>query len=115
MRRRGNRLKPRAALTVTLLYALLRREFQRLERRDAQMQEAQAALGESQEKFRNLIENTSDWVWEINELGVYTYCSPRIHEILGYAPEEVLGKTPFDLMPSEEAKRVAELFAPISG
>lgn len=76
---------------------------------------AEGALREGEEKFRNLVENTSDWVWEINERGVYTYCSPRIREILGYAPEEILGKTPFDLMPSEEAKRVAELFAPISG
>jgi PAS domain S-box-containing protein len=76
---------------------------------------AEGALRESEEKFRNLVENTSDWVWEINERGVYTYSSPRIREILGYAPEEVLGKTPFDLMPAEEAKRVAELFAPISG
>ncbi|MBI2115115.1 MAG: PAS domain S-box protein, partial [candidate division NC10 bacterium] len=77
--------------------------------------ETDAALRGSEEKFRNLVEKTSDWVWEINERGVYTYCSPRIREILGYAPEEVLGKTPFDLMPAEEANRVAELFAPISG
>jgi len=76
---------------------------------------AEGALREGEEKFRTLVENTSDWVWEINERGVYTYCSPRIREILGYAPEEILGKTPFDLMPSEEAKRMAELFAPISG
>ena len=30
--------------------------------------------------------------------------------MLGYAPEEVLGKTPFDLMPPDEAERVAEVF-----
>ncbi len=76
---------------------------------------AEAALRESQEKFRNLVENTSDWVWEINERGVYTYVSPRVRNILGYAPEELLGKTPFDIMPADEAKRVAEIFAPISG
>jgi PAS domain S-box-containing protein len=75
----------------------------------------EAALRESEEKFRNLVENTSDWVWEINTGGAYTYVSPRVRDILGYAPEELLGKTPFDIMPADEARRVAEIFAPISG
>ena len=76
---------------------------------------AEEALRENEEKFRNLVENTSDWVWEIDERNHYTYVSPRVREILGYAPEEVLGKTPFDLMPLEEAKRVAEVIAPVTG
>ncbi len=77
--------------------------------------QAEAGLRESEEKLRSLVEKTSDWVWEIDERNRYTYVSPRIREILGYAPEEVLGKTPFDLMPAEEAKRAAEVFAPITG
>jgi len=72
------------------------------------------ALRESEAKFRDLVEKTSDWVWEIDERNRYTYASPRVRDILGYAPEELLGKTPFDLMPKEEAARVAELFAPIA-
>ncbi len=76
---------------------------------------AEHTLRESEEKYRNLVEKTSDWVWEIDERNRYTYVSPRIREILGHAPEEVLGKTPFDLMPANEAKRAAEAFAPISG
>jgi PAS domain S-box-containing protein len=67
-------------------------------------------LLESDEKYQSLIEATSDWVWEVNQEGVYTYVSPRIKDLLGYEPEEVINKTPFDLMSPEEAKRVREIF-----
>lgn len=65
---------------------------------------------ESEQRFRDLTESTSDWVWEVNLSGEYTYASPKVKELLGYSPEEVIGKTPFDFMPPEEAKRVAEVF-----
>jgi PAS domain S-box-containing protein len=42
--------------------------------------------------------------------GQYTYVSKRVKDILGYEPGELLDKTPFDLMPAEEALRVATLF-----
>jgi PAS domain S-box-containing protein len=72
--------------------------------------QAEEALKDSEEKFRSLVESTSDWIWEINRDGVYTYASPKVKELLGYEPEEVIGKTPFDFMPAEEAKRVANKF-----
>ncbi|BAY30545.1 multi-sensor hybrid histidine kinase [Nostoc carneum NIES-2107] len=67
-------------------------------------------LQHSKERFQNLVETSSDWVWEINEFGVYTYASPQIINVLGYSPEEIIGKTPFDLMPPEEALRVSQEF-----
>jgi len=68
------------------------------------------ALRESEHRFRALVETTSDWIWEVDQSGTYTYASPRVKDLLGYEADEVIGKTPFDLMPPEEAKRVAELF-----
>jgi PAS domain S-box-containing protein len=75
--------------------------------------QAQEALKSSKERFRNLVEISSDWVWEVDENAVYTYASPKIYDILGYQPQFMLGKTPFDLMPPQEAERVANIFAPI--
>jgi PAS domain S-box-containing protein len=49
-------------------------------------------------------------VWQVDQKGVYTYVSPQIRNLLGYAPEEVIGKTPFDLMPNDEAQRISEIF-----
>jgi PAS domain S-box-containing protein len=39
-------------------------------------------------------------VWEV-------YASPQIKDLLGYLPEEVVGKTSFDFMPPDEAQRIA--------
>jgi len=68
------------------------------------------ALRANEQKFRALVETTSDWIWEVDRNGVYTYASPRVTSLLGYAPEEVLGKTPFDLMPPDEVQRVRGRF-----
>lgn len=70
-------------------------------------------LRASEARFRAMVETTSDWIWEADENGVYTYASPKVQDLLGYAPEEVVGRTPFDLMPAEEAQRVAGLFGEI--
>ena len=70
----------------------------------------QQALRESQERFRALVESTSDWIWEVDAQGKYTYVSPRVEPLLGYQPHELLGKSPFDLMPPDEARRLREVF-----
>jgi PAS domain S-box-containing protein len=79
----------------------------------SERKQAEAAVQESQARFQGLVETLSDWIWEVDQLGAYTYVSPKVKDILGYEPEEVLGKTPFDLMPPEEAQRVAGVFGPL--
>jgi PAS domain S-box-containing protein len=75
--------------------------------------QAEQALADSEARFRTVVEGTSDWMWEIDAQGRYTYSSPRVRDLLGYEPEEILGKTPFDFMLPEEAKRVGLLFGSI--
>ncbi|MEJ2610775.1 MAG: PAS domain S-box protein [Candidatus Thiodiazotropha sp.] len=77
---------------------------------DGQIRERTTALQISESRFRNLVETANDWIWEVDEQAVFTYTSPRVQEVLGYLPEEVIGKPLFDLMPAEEAQRVAKLF-----
>jgi len=67
-------------------------------------------LKESEERLRALIENTSDWIWEVDKVGRVTYSNPKVKDLLGYEPEEILGKTSFDHMPAEEIQRVREIF-----
>ena len=74
---------------------------------------AENALKKSEEKYRSLVEATSDWIWQVDKEGIYTYSSPRVFNLLGYDPNEIIGKTPFDLMSFEEAKRVGEIFGKV--
>ncbi len=64
----------------------------------------------SKQRFQDLVEQVYDWIWEVDTGGQYTYASMRVKDILGYEPGELLGKTPFDLMPAEETQRVATIF-----
>jgi PAS domain S-box-containing protein len=70
--------------------------------------QAEAALRKSEQRLRSLVETTSDMVWEIDENCAYTYVSPQVRTILGYEPEEVIGKTPFDILDPEEARRTRD-------
>jgi PAS domain S-box-containing protein len=75
--------------------------------------QVETRLRESEVRFRNLVESTSDWVWEVDEQGVYSYASPRIHTLLGYEPEDMIGKIPIDFMPPDEAERISSILAEI--
>jgi PAS domain S-box-containing protein len=68
------------------------------------------ALRESQKRFQALTETTSDFIWEMDANGVYTYCSPQINQLWGYKPEDMIGRTPFDLMIPEDKERALRAF-----
>ena len=71
---------------------------------------SEEALRVSKEKYRSLVETSSDWIWEVDQDGVYTYASPKIKDILGYEPADFIGKRPFDFMSADEAKRTREIY-----
>jgi PAS domain S-box-containing protein len=75
-----------------------------------QYQRAEAA----EARFRDVALSSADWVWEVDAQGRYTYCSENVVGVLGYTPEEVLGKRPFEFMPPDEAARVDQVFAEIA-
>jgi PAS domain S-box-containing protein len=49
------------------------------------------ALLESEEKFRSIVETTSEWIWAIDREARITYSNPTVERILGYRPEELVG------------------------
>jgi len=63
-----------------------------LRREIRENQLAAELLRQSEARFRNLTETTSDFIWEIDREWRYTYASPKISKLLGYRPEELIGK-----------------------
>lgn len=61
----------------------------------------------------DLLNHNSDWIWEVDAAGRYTWSSEVVTDMLGFTPEEVVGTTPFDYMPPGEAERVAGAFLAI--
>ncbi|MDQ3830012.1 MAG: ATP-binding protein, partial [Candidatus Tectomicrobia bacterium] len=67
-------------------------------------------LQESEERFCEIAEMSGEWIWEQDPSGHYTYSSAAVKDILGYAPEEILGKPYYELSVEEDREhRLAEI------
>ena len=65
-------------------------------------QRTEEALRESEERFAQNARQTRTFVWEVDDQGLYTFISPAVEDVLGYRPEEIIGKLHFyDLYPVE--------------
>ncbi len=67
---------------------------------------AEEQLREHDAMIRALVETSRDWIWAIDLRGIHTYSSPAVEAILGYRPEELVGKPSFDLIHEEDRKAV---------
>ncbi len=68
------------------------------------------ALRESEERFRLMAAMTGEWIWEQDTSGRYVYSSIAAKNILGYDPEEVVGKHYLELtMPGQREETTATL------
>jgi PAS domain S-box-containing protein len=54
--------------------------------------------------LQTIIDCMSDWVWDIDVEGRYTYCSPKVEKHLGYRPDEMIGKAFYDFMIDKKAQ-----------
>jgi len=59
-------------------------------------------LKETQLRFHHVAEQSRTFLWEVNAEGLFTYCSAEVITILGFLPEELIGKKYFyDLFPKK--------------
>ena len=93
-RHRGGRIIP-VEVSARRFDAGGRRYVQSFVRDISERQRAEAALRQSEQRFREFVEQASDVVYGIDRDWRFTYITPNVAEILGRKPEEFIGQ-PFD-------------------
>lgn len=74
-----------------------------------ELKRVESALRTNEEKFQQVVENAHEWIWEVDCESIYTYSSPVVESILGYKPEELVGKKHFyDLFHKDDLKELNE-------
>jgi len=64
---------------------------------------------ENEKKLQDIVANSADCVWEIDAVGRYTYASDKYEDMLGYKPEELIGKYIYDISLPEDRERMKEM------
>jgi len=90
------RARDELELRVQERTAELGRANEELRAEIARRQLTEETLRESEERFRLLIQNSSDIVTVFDADGIVTYQSPSVERVLGYKPEDRVGKGVFE-------------------
>ena len=72
--------------------------------------QAEAALRQSEDRFRSLVQNSSDLMTILGADGVILWHSPSVERVLGFSPDALNGTSLYDLVHPEDASRVAATF-----
>ncbi|MBJ7332090.1 MAG: EAL domain-containing protein [Solirubrobacteraceae bacterium] len=77
--------------------------------------EARHALATREAEFRMLAEHSSDFLSRHAPDGTYRYASPACQTLLGIAPGDLLGRTPFELVKEQDYALLGDAFARAQG
>jgi|GEM_PF-1312527 len=67
-------------------------------------------LEDSKKRITDILDNITDFVWQVDKNGTYTYASSQVKTILGFETQEIVGKKIFDFMDEKETTRIKEIF-----
>jgi len=85
-------------------YEELKKRIQKLEKKSVDRKKIEEALRKSEQKYRILVETTSEGCWRINPELKTIEVNRSLCKMLGYSPREMLGKTPFDFVDDDNRK-----------
>ncbi|WP_051327049.1 hybrid sensor histidine kinase/response regulator [Desulfatibacillum aliphaticivorans] len=76
-----------------------------------EQKKAEQAHKESEEKYRDLVENINDVLFALDREGLCTYMSPVVKNVLGVDPDDLVGKYLHEFMPEHQKKAYLENMA----
>lgn len=82
----------------------------KLQQEVMQHQKANKELRKSEAQLSRITENMLDLIGVTNERGIITYISPSIKNVLGYQPEDILGKSAFNFVHPADLTKVLSAF-----
>ena len=83
---------------------------ERLRAEIAERQAAQQALAEREARFRTVTENASDMILIIDAHAIIEYVSPAVTRILGYHPDELVGRAGVEFVDPNDVSRALARF-----
>ncbi|HYV16714.1 MAG TPA: EAL domain-containing protein [Conexibacter sp.] len=101
---------PSVLLGVLVLWTLSeeRRATRLLAEQIAERDRAEAELSAAEQRHHLLAENATDTIVAFGADGEVTYVSPACRELLGYEPEEVLGRVPREFVHPDDRPELIE-------
>jgi len=87
----------------------VRRALKEAELRTERKQREEA-LRESEEKYRDLVENINDVLYLTDDKGTITYISTQVHSVLGYTPSEIVSRPFNEFIYPEDLPFIVEQF-----
>ncbi len=69
------------------------------------------AVKASEEKYRLLAEHVRDIIYALDNEGRFTYLNPKVEEMLGYSPGDLLGRHSTEILTPDSQRRAQEVFA----
>ena len=76
-----------------------------------EQRQARVLLAEREQRFRDVLEASGEYVWETDAGWRYTFLSERVEAVLGHARHQMLGRMPREFMPLDEARAMDAWFA----
>jgi two-component system sensor histidine kinase/response regulator len=88
----------------SFLFYLVHREIR-------QRDTAEKALMESEARRKYFVEHSADIIYRTGTDGVFSFVNPTAEKILGYKPDELVGRSSFDLVAPAWRKQVTTFYA----
>lgn len=89
----------------------LRKKTDLLEKGQAKYTQSDERFRESEERYKLLAENTQDIIWTVDTDHKFTFVSPSVKKLLGYTPEEAIGRKSYEYLAPKDRDKAKNLIS----